>query len=66
MAAAAHYDFSRPNLDSSDLSQYITGEQVRPLTGLIQMFLSHSKILIILTIAVTASIIGYIFFGKRG
>lgn len=66
MADAAHYDFSKPNIDSGDLSQYINGTEVRPFTTLLSSFLSHSKILIILTIAITASIIGYIFFGKRG
>lgn len=66
MAAAAHYDFSKPDIDSGDLSQYINGTEVRPFTTLLSSFLSHSKILIILTVAITASIIGYIFFGKRG
>lgn len=66
MAAAAHYDFSKPDINSGDLSQYINGSEVRPFTTLLSSFLSHSKILIILTVAITASIIGYIFFGKRG
>lgn len=66
MAAAAHYEFSKPDINSGDLSQYINGTEVRPFTTLLSSFLSHSKILIILTVAITASIIGYIFFGKRG
>lgn len=68
LATRSAYSFSKPNgyVLESQLTAPLQNQQALPLMSLIQGFLSHTKILAILTLAVVASIIGYIFFGKRG
>lgn len=67
-ATRGAYEFSAPvPLDlEQELLAPIRSQEVQPFLSLLSGLLNHTKILAILTIAIVASIIGFIFFGKRG
>lgn len=67
-ATRGAYEFSAPvpyDLEQELLAP-IRSQEVQPFLSLLSGLLNHTKILAILTIAIVASIIGFIFFGKRG
>lgn len=68
LSTRSAYSFTKPvgYEFESQLVAPLRDQQALPLIQIINGFLSHTKILAILTLAVVASIIGYIFFGKRG
>lgn len=67
-ATRGAYEFTTPVRQElqQELMDPIRSQEMRPFLSLLSGFLNHTKILAILTIAIVASIIGFIFFGKRG
>lgn len=67
-ATRGAYEFTTPVRQElqQELMAPIRSQEMRPFLSLLSGFLNHTKILAILTIAIVASIIGFIFFGKRG
>lgn len=67
-ATRSYYDFTIPHgpeLEQPILAP-IRSQEMNPFLSLLSGILNHGKILALLTIGIVASIIGFIFFGKRG